>query len=79
MNSDEYSQNMNCIFCKDSQKNRSYFCQTYQKRLQEFYDNNKILNLRNPGFKKGDIAVYGLLELTHDIYQGMEDRHKQSI
>ena len=44
------------------------------KQLQEFFDNNKILNTRNSGFKKGDSAVYRLLELTHDIYQGMEDR-----
>ena len=44
------------------------------KRLQEFFDNNKILNNRNSGLKKGDSAVYRLLELTHDIYQGMEDR-----
>ena len=29
---------------------------------------------RNSGFKKGDSAVYRFLELTHDIYQGMEDR-----
>ena len=43
------------------------------KRLQEFFNNNKILNTRNSGFKKGDSAVYRLLELTHDIYQGMED------
>ena len=44
------------------------------KRLQEFLDKNKILNTRNSVFKKGDSAVYILLELTNDIYQGMEDR-----
>ena len=44
------------------------------KRLQDFFDNNKNLNTRNSGFKKGDSAVYRLLELAHDIYQEMEDR-----
>ena len=27
------------------------------------------MNTRNSGFKKGDSAVYRLLELTHDIYR----------
>ena len=43
---------------------QSHFCQIYQvmeifitERLQ-FFDNNKILNIRNPGFKKADSAVY---------------------
>ena len=45
------------------------------KRLQEFFDNEKFLNTRNSGFRKGDSAVYSLLEITHDIYQGMEDRN----
>ena len=27
------------------------------KRLQEFFDNNKILHTRNSGFKKGDSTV----------------------